>query len=168
MRVVHHAPQEAAPAAVSKHGQEYGCASLGLHELGELALQRHVVAHVELFDCGARQAGQHGNQIELPLGLVSRDLLRRQHIHLVLACWFLSRGALAKRSIDAGMAASFGSRVVRWSVLESHNEGLHRRLCQPVLDDELRLGRHPPFLVDNGIRSCRGDIAVRTELDCYK
>jgi hypothetical protein len=72
--------EEAASAAVSKHGQRSTFEYLGLHELRELALQSHVVAHVELFDSGAGQAGQNSDQVQLALRLGSGDLLSGKHV----------------------------------------------------------------------------------------
>lgn len=81
MTGLHHAPlaEAAAHVAVTKHGQQSD-GNLCLHALRELALQRHVVAHVELFDRRARQAGENGDQVELALGLVGRNLLSGQHV----------------------------------------------------------------------------------------
>lgn len=52
----------------------------GLHEFGELALQRHVVPHVELFYGCSRQSSEDGDQVQFSLGLISRDFLRREHV----------------------------------------------------------------------------------------
>jgi hypothetical protein len=52
----------------------------GLHEFRELALQRHIVPHVELFDSRPRQSGEDGDKVQFALGLVGRNLLRSEHV----------------------------------------------------------------------------------------
>lgn len=52
----------------------------GFHEFGELALQCHVVSHVELLNGSAWQTGKDCDQVQLTFGLVGRDFLCREHI----------------------------------------------------------------------------------------
>ena len=81
---------------------------LGLHELRELALQRHVVAHVELLDGGARQAGENGDQSQFALGLVDRDFLCRKHVGDL---WSMKRNRLDLLAIVLDRIAQLSSVV---------------------------------------------------------